>query len=65
MFYHNYGKYLYIFIICYYYYYYFSLKITTPNDGDVLLDYSKNRVDEKTLGLLFNLVRKYNFITKK
>lgn len=42
---------------------YFSLRITTPNDGDVLLDYSKNRVNEKTLGLLFNLVRKHNFVT--
>ncbi|CAH1738213.1 unnamed protein product [Aphis gossypii] len=35
----------------------FSLRITTPNDGDVLLDYSKNRVNEKTLDLLFNLAR--------
>lgn len=35
----------------------FSLRIATPNDGDVLLDYSKNRVDEKTLGLLFNLAK--------
>lgn len=39
---------------------YFSLRLTTPNDGDVLLDYSKNRVDEKTLGLLLDLVRKKN-----
>lgn len=41
---------------------YYSLRITTPNDGDVLIDYSKNRVDEKTLSLLFNLVRKYNLV---
>lgn len=34
----------------------FSLRIITPQDGDVLIDYSKNRVDGKTLGLLFNLV---------
>lgn len=42
---------------------YFSIRINTPNDGEVLLDYSKNRVDEKTLGLLFNLVRKCNLVT--
>ncbi|XP_025207471.1 glucose-6-phosphate isomerase [Melanaphis sacchari] len=35
----------------------FSLRLTTPNDGDVLLDYSKNRVNEKTLDLLFNLAK--------
>ncbi|KAL5233491.1 hypothetical protein ACI65C_000901 [Semiaphis heraclei] len=35
----------------------FSLRLTTPNDGDVLLDYSKNRVDKKTLNLLFNLAK--------
>jgi len=35
----------------------FSLRLNTPNDGDVLLDYSKNRVNEKTLDLLFNLAK--------
>ncbi|XP_026483280.1 glucose-6-phosphate isomerase [Vanessa tameamea] len=35
----------------------FSLRIPTPNDGDILLDYSKNRVDATTLGLLFQLAK--------
>lgn len=34
-----------------------SLKISTPKDGDILLDYSKNRVDSEGLQLLFNLAR--------
>ncbi|XP_063990802.1 glucose-6-phosphate isomerase [Diachasmimorpha longicaudata] len=35
----------------------FSLTINTPEDGAILLDYSKNRVDDKALGLLMNLAR--------
>lgn len=35
----------------------FSLKLTTPNDGDILLDYSKNRVPNDLLPLLFDLIR--------
>ncbi|XP_026332727.1 glucose-6-phosphate isomerase [Hyposmocoma kahamanoa] len=35
----------------------FSLRIPTPNDGDILLDYSKNRVDGATMALLLNLAR--------
>ena len=42
----------------------FYMCVFTPNrvqltgeDGDLLLDYSKNIVSEKTMKLLFNLVR--------
>nr|CAG4645404.1 EOG090X02RQ [Lynceus sp. MCZ IZ 141354] len=35
----------------------FSLKLATPNDGDILLDYSKNRLDEKTLDLLLLMAK--------
>lgn len=34
-----------------------SLRIPTPNDGDILLDYSKNRVDGATMALLLNLAK--------
>lgn len=34
-----------------------SLKISTPKDGEILLDYSKNRLDSEGLQLLFNLAR--------
>ncbi|XP_011305239.1 glucose-6-phosphate isomerase [Fopius arisanus] len=35
----------------------FSLSISTPDDGPILLDYSKNRLDDKAFGLLMNLAR--------
>ncbi|XP_013191676.2 glucose-6-phosphate isomerase [Amyelois transitella] len=35
----------------------FSLRIPTPNDGEILLDYSKNRVDDATLALLLDLAK--------
>lgn len=35
----------------------FSLKISTPNDGNILIDYSKNRIDPEGLQLLFALAR--------
>ncbi|XP_048484367.1 glucose-6-phosphate isomerase [Plutella xylostella] len=35
----------------------FSLRIPTPNDGEILLDYSKNRVDSAIMALLVNLAR--------
>ncbi|XP_015118174.1 glucose-6-phosphate isomerase isoform X2 [Diachasma alloeum] len=35
----------------------FSLNINTPEDGPILLDYSKNRLDDKVLDLLMNLGR--------
>ncbi|GAB1868649.1 Glucose-6-phosphate isomerase [Camponotus japonicus] len=35
----------------------FSLELTTPQDGPILLDYSKNRINEEVLKLLFNLAR--------
>ncbi|KAI8432576.1 hypothetical protein MSG28_013564 [Choristoneura fumiferana] len=35
----------------------FSLRLPTPSDGDILLDYSKNRVDGAVMALLFNLAR--------
>ncbi|XP_039764974.1 glucose-6-phosphate isomerase [Pararge aegeria] len=38
----------------------FSLRIATPNDGEILLDYSKNRVDEAALALLLQLARSRN-----
>ncbi|KAL3287751.1 hypothetical protein HHI36_002215 [Cryptolaemus montrouzieri] len=34
-----------------------SLKLTTPNDGDILIDYSKNRIDEEGLKLFFQLCK--------
>ncbi|XP_051165152.1 glucose-6-phosphate isomerase [Leptopilina boulardi] len=34
-----------------------SLKLETPEDGTILLDYSKNRIDSEVLGLLFELAR--------
>lgn len=33
----------------------FSLKLSTPNDGDILLDYSKNRVTDDVFKLLVQL----------
>ncbi|XP_050080454.1 glucose-6-phosphate isomerase [Anopheles maculipalpis] len=33
----------------------FHLKLTTPNDGDILLDYSKNRVTDDAWNLLLEL----------
>ncbi|KAJ0171378.1 hypothetical protein K1T71_012928 [Dendrolimus kikuchii] len=38
----------------------FSLRIPTPNDGDILLDYSKNRLDNQTFELLLNLAKSRN-----
>lgn len=35
----------------------FSLELATPQDGPILLDYSKNRINEQVLGLLYNLAR--------
>ncbi|KAG5890199.1 hypothetical protein JTB14_010661 [Gonioctena quinquepunctata] len=35
----------------------FSLKLQTPNDGEVLIDYSKNRIDDQTFKLLLNLAK--------
>ncbi|KAM3961359.1 LOW QUALITY PROTEIN: glucose-6-phosphate isomerase [Aphomia sociella] len=35
----------------------FSLNIPTPNDGEILLDYSKNRVNGEILALLLNLAK--------
>lgn len=39
---------------------YFSLRIPTPNDGDILLDYSKNRINEQLWSLLLNLAKSRN-----
>ncbi|CAG9570898.1 unnamed protein product [Danaus chrysippus] len=38
----------------------FSLCIPTPNDGEILLDYSKNRIDDAVFGLLMQLARSRN-----
>lgn len=38
----------------------FSLRIPTPNDGDILLDYSKNRINEQVWSLLLNLAKSRN-----
>lgn len=35
----------------------FSLRISTPNDGDILLDFSKNRITEDVLQMLINLAK--------
>ncbi|XP_063237968.1 glucose-6-phosphate isomerase-like isoform X2 [Bacillus rossius redtenbacheri] len=34
-----------------------SLELKTPSDGSILFDYSKNRIDEEGMSLLFNLAR--------
>jgi len=36
------------------------LELSTPQDGPILLDYSKNKINEEVLGLLFNLVYRIN-----
>ncbi|CAH0597188.1 unnamed protein product [Chrysodeixis includens] len=38
----------------------FSLRIPTPNDGEILLDYSKNRINEQLWSLLLNLAKSRN-----
>ena len=35
---------------------YFSQTLQTPDDGELLVDYSKNIISEDTLNLLFQLV---------
>ncbi|KAF5276994.1 hypothetical protein FQA39_LY18522 [Lamprigera yunnana] len=35
----------------------FSVTIQTPQDGNVLIDYSKNRINDEVMGLLFDLAR--------
>ncbi|KAK2718575.1 glucose-6-phosphate isomerase-like [Artemia franciscana] len=35
----------------------FSIRLQTPNDGDFLVDYSKNRINEDVMKLLFELAR--------
>ncbi|XP_022912897.1 glucose-6-phosphate isomerase [Onthophagus taurus] len=35
----------------------FSLRLCTPSDGDILIDYSKNRVVDCTMQLLFDLAK--------
>lgn len=34
-----------------------SLKLSTPSDGDILLDYSKNRINSDVMALLLDLVK--------
>ena len=34
-----------------------SVRVPTPQDGDILVDYSKNRVDSAAMALLLNLAR--------
>ncbi|ERL96022.1 hypothetical protein D910_00823, partial [Dendroctonus ponderosae] len=36
------------------------LKVPTPQDGPILIDYSKNRIDDEALGLLFQLAKQRN-----
>ena len=38
----------------------FSQILKTPKDGDVLIDYSKNRITEETFQLLINLAKSRN-----
>ncbi|KAJ9593198.1 hypothetical protein L9F63_015243 [Diploptera punctata] len=35
----------------------FSLTLSTPDDGDILLDYSKNRINDEVFSLLLNLAK--------
>ena len=34
--------------------------MNTPNDGEILIDYSKNRITEETFQLLINLAKSRN-----
>ena len=36
---------------------FYSRVVKTPEDGDILLDFSKNRIDEEVFGLLLDLAR--------
>ena len=36
--------------------------LPTPSDGDLLVDFSKNRINEETMALLFDLVSLLNCI---
>ena len=38
----------------------FSQILKTPKDGDILIDYSKNRITEETFQLLINLAKSRN-----
>ncbi|CAB3229443.1 unnamed protein product [Arctia plantaginis] len=38
----------------------FSLRIPTPSDGDILLDYSKNRINDELWNLLLSLAKSRN-----
>ncbi|KAG7170611.1 glucose-6-phosphate isomerase-like [Homarus americanus] len=38
----------------------YSVILSTPDDGDILLDYSKHRINEEVLKLLFDLARARN-----
>lgn len=40
-----------------FFFYFSSLKLKTPNDGEILLDYSKNRITEEGLKLLLDLAQ--------
>ncbi|XP_053966511.1 glucose-6-phosphate isomerase [Anastrepha ludens] len=35
----------------------YSLRLKTPNDGEILIDYSKNRITEDVMSLLFDLAK--------
>ncbi|XP_068244469.1 glucose-6-phosphate isomerase-like [Palaemon carinicauda] len=35
----------------------YSLRLSTPDDGEILFDYSKNRINDEVLKLLFDLAR--------
>ncbi|CAH1116714.1 unnamed protein product [Phaedon cochleariae] len=35
----------------------YSLKLSTPNDGDILIDFSKNRINDQVFKLLLDLAR--------
>lgn len=37
--------------------FFFSLTLKTPNDGDILIDFSKNRLDDEAFKLLLNLAK--------
>ena len=37
--------------------FFYSRVVKTPEDGDILLDFSKNRIDEEVFGLLLDLAR--------
>ena len=42
-------------VTCYIFSYIFSATLNTPEDGEILIDFSKNRINEEVFALLVDL----------